>query len=173
MTLSELFVVIGKNPGYVIGYFLLIIISAFLAGFMGKDEGHLSPWKYFYSTLIYLVCVPGIFAISLSIYLFLFDRGKALDADIYTQILPVIAMVATLLIIRKNVSLDLVPGFRNVSGLMLMIFAVFALMWGLDRTRIFVVAFARIPFYFLGLIFIALLLMVRFGWSRLMGPTNK
>jgi len=173
MTLKELFDLIGENPSYVIGFFLFIPICALIAGFMGKNEGHLSPWKYFYSTLIYLVATPGIFAVALNIYMFLFDRGKVLNTDIYTQILPVVAMIATLLIIRKNVSLDLIPGFKNVSGLMLMIFAVFALMWGLDRTRIFVVAFARIPFYFLGLIFIALLLMVRFGWSRLMAPSNK
>jgi len=152
MTLKELFELIGENPGYVIGYFLLIIISAFLGGFMGKDEGHLSPWKYFYSALIYLVCIPGIFAVCLNIYMFLFDRGKVLDTDVYIQILPVIAMLITLLIIRKNVNLDQIPGFKNISGLMLMMFAVFALMWGIDRTRIFVVAFVNIPFYFLGLI---------------------
>lgn len=167
MTLKELFELIGDNPAYIIGYFLLIIISAFLGGIMGKNEGHLSPWKYFYSTLIYLVCIPGIFAISLNIYMFLFDRGKVLETDIYIQILPVIAMIVTLLIVKNNVSLDQIPGFKNVSGLMIMIFAVFALMWGLDRTRIFVVAFVNIPFYFLALIFLALLFIVRLGWTRL------
>jgi len=173
MTLKELFELIGENPGDILGYFLLIIISAFLGGFMGKDEGHLSPWKYFYSTLIYLVCIPGIFAVCLNIYMFLFDRGRVLDTDVYIQILPVVAMLISLLIIRKNVNLDQIPGFKNISGLMLMMFAVFALMWGIDRTRIFVVAFVNIPFYFLGLIFIGLLLIVRFGWSRLMAPTPK
>lgn len=173
MTLKELFELIGDNPAYVIGYFLLIIISAFLGGFMGRNEGHLSPWKYFYSALIYLVCIPGIFAISLNIYMFLFDRGKVLDTDIYMQILPVLAMIITLLIIRNNVSLDQIPGFRNVSGLTIMIFAVFAIMWGIDRTRIFVIAFVNIPFYFLAMIFIGLLLIVRLGWTRLMAPNEK
>lgn len=173
MTLKELFELIGNNPGYIIGYFLLILISAFLGGFMGKNEGHLSPWKYFYSALIYLVCIPGIFAISLNIYMFLFDRGKILDTDIYMQILPVLAMILTLLVIRKNVDLEQIPGFRNISGLMLMIFAAFALMWGIDRTRIFVVAFVNIPFYFLGLIFVGLLVTIRFGWNRLMAPSPK
>ncbi|MFT5164900.1 MAG: hypothetical protein ACI8P3_000123 [Saprospiraceae bacterium] len=173
MTLRELFELIGNNPAYVIGFFLFIPICALIAGFMGKNEGHLSPWKYFYSTLVYMVCIPGIFAITLNIYMFLFDRGKALDTDIYFQILPIISMIITLLIIRNNVNLEKIPGFKNVSGLLVMIFAVFALMWGLDRTRIFVIAFVNIPFYFLGLIFIGLLLIVRFGWTRLMSPTNK
>ncbi len=172
MTLQELFDAIGNNPSYVIGFYLLIIISAFLGGFMGKNEGHLSPWKYFYSALVYLVCIPGIFAISLNIYMFLFDRGKVLETDVLMQILPVLSMIVTLLIIKNNVALDQIPGFKNVSGLMIMIFAVFALMWGLDRTRIFVVAFVNIPFYFIALIFIGLLLAVRFGWSRLMTQNN-
>lgn len=173
MTLKELFELIGSNSAYVIGFFLFIPISALVAGFMGKGEGHLSPWKYFYSTLIYLVCVPGIFAITLNIYMFLFDRGKALNADVYFQILPVLSMIITLMIIRKNVSLDLVPGFKNISGLMVMIFAVFALMWGIDKTRIFMVAFVDIPFYALILLFVGLLLIVRFGWSRLMAPSDR
>lgn len=173
MTLEELFEKIGENPSYVIGFFLFIPICALIAGIMGKNEGHLSPWKYLYSTLIYLACIPGIFAITLNIYMFLFDRGKVLNTDIYFQILPILSMVITLLIIRNNVSLERIPGFRNVSGLMIMIFAVFALMWGIDRTRIFVIAFARIPFYFLVLIFVGLLLIVRFGWSRLMRPTTN
>ncbi len=173
MTLLELFEKIGENPSYVIGFFLFIPICALIAGIMGKNEGHLSPWKYLYSALVYFACIPGIFAISLNVYMFLFDRGKVLQSDIYFQILPVISMIVTLLIIRNNVSLDRIPGFKNVSGLMIMIFAVFALMWGLDRTRIFVIAFVRIPFYFLALIFIGLLVIVRFGWGRLMSPTTK
>lgn len=173
MTLKELFDLIGENPSYVIGFFLFIPICALIAGFMGKNEGHLSPWKYFYSTLIYLVATPGIFAVALNIYMFLFDRGKALDTDIYFQILPIISMVATLLIIRKNVNLERIPGFRNISGLLLMIFAVFAIMWGLDRTRIFMIAFVNIPFYFILLIFAGLLFMVKFGWGRLMAPSKE
>jgi hypothetical protein len=172
MSLKEFFELIGNHPIYVIGYFLFIPICALIAGFMGKNEGHLSPWKYFYSTLIYLVAVPGIFAITLNVYKFLFDRGNALDADIYFQILPILSMLITFLIIRKNVSLDLVPGFQNLTGLLVMIFAVFALMWGLDRTRIFMVAFVNIPFYFVLLIFVVLLLIVKLGWDRLMAPTK-
>lgn len=168
MTLRELLELIGENPAYIVSYFLFIIITALIAGFMGKGEGHLSPWKYLYSTLIYLVAVPGIFGIALSVYKFLFSRGNAEDADVLVQILPVISMVITFLIIRKNVDLKLIPGFKNVTGLLIMIFAVFAIMWGIDRTRIFVVAFTRIPFYYLLLIFVGLLVAMRFGWNQLM-----
>ena len=76
-------------------------------------------------------------------------------------------MIATLLLIRNNASMDRIPGFGKVSGLMMMIFATLMLMWGLDRTRIYVVAFTRMPFYYVLGIFVGLFLMIRFGFKRL------
>jgi len=169
MTLQELFDTIGNNPSWIMIYFCLIPITALIAGFMGKGEGNLTPWKELYSVLIYLVCIPGIFAITLSIYFFLFERRGILDTDVYSQIIPVVSMIATLFLIRNNASLDRIPGFGKVSGLMMVIFASLALMWGLDRTRIYVVAFTRMPFYYVLLIFAGIFFMVRFGFRRMLG----
>ena len=168
MTLQELFDFIGNNPTWIIVYFTLIPFTALLAGFMGKGEGNLTPWKQLYSILIYMVCIPGIFAITLSIYFFLFERRSILQTDVYNQIVPVVSMIATLLLIRNNVSMDRIPGFGKISGLMMVIFATLMLMWGLDRTRIYIVAFTRMPFYYVAGIFVALFLMIRFGFKRLM-----
>ena len=167
MTLKDFFDLIGDNPVWILVYFTMIPITAFLAGIFGKGEGHLTPWKQLYSTLIYMVAIPGIFAITLSIYFFLFERRSILDTDVYNQIVPVGSMLLTLLLIRKNVNMERIPGFGKVSGLMMMIFATLALMWGLDRTRIYVVAFTRMPFYYVLGIFAGLFLMVRFGWRRM------
>jgi len=79
--------------------------------------------------------------------------------------------VVTLLLIRNNVSLDSIPGFGKLSGLVLMIFATLAIMWGLDRMRIY--AIAIMPFYYLVLIFIALLAAMRIGWSRVSAGAKK
>ena len=173
MTLKEFFELLANNPTLIIAYFVLIPLTAFIAGIMGKNEGHLSPWKYLYSTLIYLVCVPGIFAVTLNVYLFLFEKRSVFDTDIYTQLIPIVSMVITLMIIRNNISLDSIPGFGKLSGLVLMIFATLALMWGLDRTRIYVVAFTHMPFYYVILVFAAILVGLRFGWSRLFAGSNK
>ncbi len=164
MTLQEFFRLLGENPSYILLYFSMIPFTAILSGMMGRGEGHLSPWKYLYSMLIYLVCVPGIFAFTLNVYLFLFERRSVLDSDIYTQILPIISMIATLLIIRKNVSYRDIPGFEKLSGLVMMILATFAFMWLLDKTRIYV--FSYVPFWQAILIFAGLFLLIRFGWSR-------
>ncbi len=167
MTLREFFQLLADNPAMIIGYFLFIPIAAFLAGWLGKNEGHLSPWKYLYSMLIYLVCIPGIFAVTLNIYLFLFEKQSIFDTDIYTQILPILSMIATLLLIRNNVNLDRIPGFGKLSGLVMMIGSILALMWIADKTRILV--FSYLPFQNVILIFVVLLIAVRFGWSRLFG----
>lgn len=167
MTLKEFFELLAENPALILAYFLLIPITAAIAGFMGKGEGHITPWKYLYSALVYLVCVPGIFAITLNIYLFLFEKQSIFDSDIYTQIIPILSMVVTLLIAKNNVVLEQIPGFGKVSGLFMLIFAVLVIMWIVDRTRIFVVAFTYMPFYYVGLIFIGLFVMFRFGLAKL------
>jgi len=165
MTLKEFFDLLGDNPVYILGYFLIIPFTAFLVLLLGRGEGHLSPWKYLYSILIYGVCVPAIFSVTLSIYFFLFERRSILDTDVYTQILPIVSMVATLLLINRNTPLDRVPGFDRISGLMMMITAAFAFMWFIDRTRIF--AFTYVPFHYVLIIFAVLLIVIRFGWSRI------
>ena len=170
MTLQEFFRLLGENPSYALMYFGLIPITALLAGLLGQGEGHISPWKYLYSTLIYLVCVPGIFAFTLNVYLFLFERRSVLESDIYTQILPIISMVGTLLIIRKNVSFNAIPGFDKISGLVMVVLATFAFMWFLDRTHIYV--FSYLPFWQAILIFIGLFLVIRYGWSKFVGSSE-
>jgi hypothetical protein len=171
MTLQEFFRLLGNNPSYILLYFGLIPVTALLAGFLGSNEGHLSPWKYLYSALIYLVCIPGIFALTLNIYLFLFERRSVLESDIFSQILPVFSMVGTLLIIRRNVSFAAIPGFDNLSGLVTMITATFAFMWFIDRTHIYV--FTSIPFWQVIVIFFGLFLVIRFGWSRLLKSSSN
>ncbi len=165
MTLQELFNLIAEQPAYIIFYFAIIPFAAFIAGLLSKGEGHLAPWKILYAILIYAVCIPGIFAITLDVYFFLFEKRSILDTDIYTQILPVISMVATLLIIRRNVDFDYIPGFDKISGLITMIAATLGIMWFIDRTHIYAISYLR--FEVVVLIFFALLLIIRFGWSKI------
>lgn len=164
MTLNDLFKLIGENPAYIMMYFSLIPIAAFVAGVMGNGEGEKSPWREFYSLLIYLVCIPGIFAFALSVYNFLFERHPILDTDVLTQILPICSMIATLLLIKRNVSFDEIPGFGKISGLMSMVAATFAFMWFIDRTHILAITY--IPFWQVILIFVVLYLFIRWGWLR-------
>ena len=166
MTLRELFDYLSANPLAVVAYFFLLLITAILAGFMGKGEGHLSPWKYLYSAIIYLVCVPGIFAAALAVYLFLFENGGSIyNINLLTQALPVAAMLITLNVVSRNVAFGNIPGFGRLTDLIMTIFTVFILMYLLNRLHL--VAWVYLPIQWLLLIVVGLLLVVRFGLKRL------
>lgn len=148
------------------GFFLLMPLTALISSVLGKGEGHLSPWKYLYSVLVFLACIPGIFSVTLSVYLFLFQRGNIMNTDLYTQVVPIFSMIFTLMLIRKNVAFEHVPGFDRISNLMMMIASLIVVMWLLDRTHIIAFSYIRIQYLLLALL--GLLLLFRYGLKRMM-----
>jgi len=167
MTLGEFFEQVSANGATTLYFFSMLPITAGLTGYFGKDVGHESPWKYVYSTLIYLACIPGVFAFTLSIYMFLFQRGDIMQANIYTQILPIVIMFLTLWIIRKNVKFSEIPGFDKIGGLMTMLTILMSGLWILEKTQIFVITF--MPFYAFIFFFIAMIFLFRWSLKRVMG----
>lgn len=162
MTLKDYFTYAAANPHWFVFFFIIIPIIAFLIAWVAKGIGNDSPWKYIYSAIIYLICIPGIFSISLDIYLFLFERQSVFEANLVMQVLPIISMISTLQIIKYNVDLDLIPGFQKISGLVMLIFFTICLMWFIDRTHIYAIAF--LSFGQVVLVFIVLFLLVKYGW---------
>lgn len=167
MTLRDLFAYVSAHPDYVIFFFALLPFAALLGSFLDGDRGHTSPWKYIYSVIIYLVCIPGIFALTLNVYLFLFEKQSVLNMNLVTQVLPILSMILTLLIIRRNMDMSYIPGFDKLSGLLMLITAVLGLMWIVDRTHL--IAFIQLRFEVVLLIFIGLLLLLRFGIKKAFG----
>ncbi|MBK7243425.1 MAG: hypothetical protein LKG19_00280 [Saprospiraceae bacterium] len=145
MTLQQFFDYVVSNPSATLWYFLGVPLIAFVAGIFSKNEGHLSPWNYVYAVLIYMVCLPGIFAVTLNIYFFFWERRSILDTELFIQVIPILSMIASLSIIKQNVDLDLVPGFDKLSGLMIIIGILLTLMWILDRTHIYAITFMPFP----------------------------
>ena len=165
MTLGEFFEWTGDHPSFLLVFFIAVPLMALLAGMFSKGEGHLAPWKYLYSTLIYLVSIPGIFAVTLSVYLFLFERRSIMDTNLYTQVLPILSMAVTILIIKRQVNLEAVPGFDKLSGLILILGSLMCLMWIIDKTHIYAITF--IPFYVVILILVVGFFVIRLGLRRL------
>ncbi len=167
MTLRELFDYLSVNPEMVVAYFLLMPTVALLAGFIAKDEGHLSPWKYLYTIMVFFVCIPGIFAAALAVYLFLFERGGSIyNVNLLTQVLPIGSMIATLSIIRRNLAFEQIPGFGKLSDLILMIASIIVLMYFLDRLHL--IAWINVSVQWLFIIVVGFLLLFRYGLKRLM-----
>ena len=167
MTLGQFFEAVSQQPSIVLFYFFALPFTAFLAIVFGSGEGHVSPWKYLYTVLVYFACIPGIFALTLNAYMFLFERQPVLETNLYTQILPILCMLVTLWLIKKNVSLNEVPGFDKIGSLFFIITVLISMMWILEKNQIFV--FTYMPFYQFVLFFIGFLVLIRLAWNKMMG----
>ncbi len=165
MTLQEFFDVCSQNPEIIGFFFVALPLTAFLASIFGKGEGHLSPWKYLYTVLVYLATIPGIFAVILNVYLFLFEKQPIMQSNIFTQILPIFIMILTLWLIKRNVPFEYIPGFDKISGLVMITFAILAVMWLLDRMHIFAITF--LPFHYVIILLIVLFVLARIGMKRM------
>ncbi|NNF35506.1 MAG: hypothetical protein HKN68_15460 [Saprospiraceae bacterium] len=167
MTLGQFLDLLAQNPTVPLFFYVALPLTAFLASVFGKGEGAESPWNYMYTIVVYLACVPGIFAITLNVYLFLFERQSIMDTDLFTQILPIVCMILTMWLVRRNVEFDDIPGFDKLSGLFIIITALITLMWICEKTRIF--AITIIPFHYFLILFIILIVGFTYGWKRVKG----
>ena len=73
----------------------------------------------------------------LTAYTLFISRENLLDQNVLVYVAPVAAMAVTLLIVRRNVSFDAVPGFDRIWGLMTMIAMTFVIVLAIAKTSIF------------------------------------
>ena len=139
MTSRDLVNLAGQYPLVLAAAFLAPPLTAWLLGLMQpRGQGGLAPWKYFSSVLVYLTCVPGMFAGVITAYSLFFSRENLLDANLIVCFLPIISMAATLILIRKNVPFGQVPGFDRLSGLMAMVGCSFVIALAIQKTSIWI-----------------------------------
>lgn len=171
MTLAEFFEWISSEPLWAVGYFAILPILAFAIGKMAGEDAIYTPWNYLFATIIYLVCVPGIFAVTLNIYLFLFAKQNIMDSDLIIQWLPILGMAITIPVVRSQVNLDFVPGFGRLSGLIIMILIVLTIMWVLDRTRLWFISV--LPVSYVLVIFAVLMIGLYWASGRVFGSPYR
>lgn len=165
MTLQQLFDVIGDNPTFIIIFFFSLPIISYVMTWITGEDAYDSPWKFIYSALIYSACIPGIFATLLIAYNMFFMRQSLLQVNLFVYFLPIISMIATLLILSRKLSLERIPGFDKISGLVFMITAASITIFILDKMRILVFFYGSI-WYLIGL-FVILLVVFKVGFKRL------
>jgi len=165
MTLRDLFDQVSSNYWPVATYFILMPLLAWVVGQIATGSRDVKFWGIVYAVIVYAICIPGIFAVTLNIYLFLFERQSIWQANIIMQFLPVISMVLTLMLIRQKIPFSLIPGFGKLSGFLTLITAMIGIMWFVDRIHL--VAFTYVPFVYLVIGFVTALLLIRFAWSKL------
>ena len=145
MSIQDLFEQVGNYPWYIMGFFALPPLLAWImAQFDITSEGPLTAWDYGYSVLIYLVGIPGTISVVLIGYSLFMVRQNLLEVDFLIYFLPVISMVATFLLIGRYSDLDRLPGFGRLSGLMMLIGLTFLVLLVVFKMRILVGFFASI-----------------------------
>ena len=137
----------------------------------GKHGGGISPWKYVYSVIIYLACIPGIFSLFLTLYSVLLLRASLLAVNVLSYFLPFLSMFLTLFIVRRSVTFDDIPGFRRLYGLFLLIGLTFLVLFTLDRLRILLI-FRSSIFLFFGL-GIAIFFLLKYSARLLFGRFRR
>jgi hypothetical protein len=150
MTLRELIHSAGQYWLPVFAVLVAVPVVSFLVGMSHRNgEGRNAPWKFAYTVLVYLACIPGIFGAVLTAYTMFFSKESLLDANPLIYFMPIATMVVTLVLIRKRVSFDDVPGFGRLSGLLVLIGCSFAIALALHKTRILIGFFGSIGTLFL------------------------
>lgn len=139
MNVTDLVDAVQKDPRN-LGIFLAIPPAAALVYglFLKKGGGNLPPHKYVFSFLIYMSCIPGVMALVLTGYEFLFLRSNLMALSIGVYFLPVMTMGATLGLISRRADFDMLPGFERISGLFTLFAATFITALILDRMRILI-----------------------------------
>lgn len=138
MTGRELVALLGSNP-FVLALVLGVppLVALAIGVVHGRGKGGEAPWKYVYSAAIYATCIPGMFAAVLTGYTMFIGRENLLDQNVLVYIVPLVTMALTLVLVRRQVAFDAVPGFDRIWGLMIMIAMTFVIALAIARTRIF------------------------------------
>lgn len=161
MTFGDFLAYLNNNPYFIVFYFLAIPLTAFLINVMGKDEGHMAPWCSIYTALIYMVVVPGIFSILLNVYHMLFEKQSIYDASIIAQVLPILSMIGSLMLIKRNVDFNQIPGFGKMTSFLGTVTAVMLILFVINKTHL--IAFTYVKFHYIIIMLVVLFIALRYG----------
>ena len=172
MTIEELFSAMSDAPLIILLVFIFPPLYALSLRLMhGKGKGSLPPWRYFYSVLVYLSCIPGMFITVITAYLLFIQGENLIKLDLLVYIFPIVSMIATLILVKSQVPFADIPGFNRIGGLLLMLGGAFFIALIIDRLRIVVLFHGSIVWIFIiaGIIFA----VIKLGAYRLFKKRKK
>lgn len=162
MSIQDLIDLAQQYPEYLLLYFCVPPVLAFIIGFLHqRQRGDATIWRFAYSGLVYLVCLPGIIALCLLAYNLFFIRGNLLEVNALIYFLPVVSMVVTLIIVGKQSNINNLPGFGRLSGLMTIMALTFAVLLFVYKTRIFIGFFGSFEM----LLVLGVVVFMAFRWA--------
>jgi len=163
MTTQDLIDWFANHQNHVLAYFGIVLLLAIVVSAMvNKDT--ISNLKYVLSALVFAVTVPGILAILLTLYNVLFLGTNLLNVNLVSYLLPVVAMVCTLLVLNRKVKMAQLPGFSKLTSLVVMISIAFIIIFILQRTYFGVLIFGG--FAQVLMVFAALMVVLTLAWKK-------
>jgi len=166
MTVQQLIDLLGSHPKLILSYFVIIVIISLVGLLFVTPKNYSKSIGYMYSVLVYAVAIPGLLSIILILYNFFFLKANLLGLDISIYFVPLAAMILTLVVINKTVSMSQIPGFDKLSGLFLLIMITFIITYVLQRMFFGVFFIGKIQY--LIVFFLALLFGIKVAWSKIM-----
>ncbi len=168
MTIQEFIDALSDYSLFIfIGFVLVPVLSYGYGRLIAKDQGGESPHKYVYSVLIYLSSLPGVFACVLTAYALFIMRSSLLTVNVVVYMAPIASMVATIILIRKNVDLDDVPGFDRIMGLFIVMGISFFI--ALMIHKLVIVAFIGSSIFTVLILFVGLFVALKYGAKLIAG----
>ncbi len=157
---------VDNYPLYIGAFMGAPPLLALIVGFFYKPGYIVRPADYLYSILVYMVCIPGVFSCVLIAYTLFFTHGNLLRVSVWVYFMPVIAMIATLSIIKRKTTFKRLPGFDHLAGLMIVIGVTFVILLLIYKTRIFIGFFSSLFSLLLFGVFLFILLKIGFKKMR-------
>ncbi len=168
MSIAELIARLGHHSTGLVIFLTCLPVMTYLYGkLISPVQALQRPHRYIYAGLIYLACVPGIFAAVLTAYSLFFIRANLLEVNFAIYFLPILSMGITVALIKNRVDLDELPGFDRLKGLMVLLTFTFIIVLFLIRFRIWLVFGGSLTA--LLVLGVAVFLLLRWSAARLFG----
>ena len=126
---------------------------------------------YIYSAAVFSTSIPGLFSAIILFYSLFFAKVNLLEVNMVLYFLPLITMVATLLVVKRRVGFDILPGFDRLAGLMILLGLTCLVLFLLYRLRFVIGFFGSMEQL---LIFGAVIYgLVKYAMAKLKGPDGR
>ncbi|GAB1858663.1 hypothetical protein MHTCC0001_35030 [Flavobacteriaceae bacterium MHTCC 0001] len=167
MTIQNIIDWFGENPNIILAYFSALLIICLMGLLFSNSLVFKPPINYIYTVLIYAVSVPGLLALILVLYSLFINKANLLEVNMLAYFLPIGATIVNIIIIKKTVRLDRIPGFDKLSGMFLLIVVTFVVTYILQRLFFGVIFIGS--FIHLVVLFVILLVALRYAWKKILG----
>lgn len=159
MTINEFIALVEQHPFILYYYGFSMILSIVLGRFFLSRMGYVRIWNYFFSFLLYVMTVVGMYSLILFAFRWMTDSFRIDPAEV---LIPFLTMLIALFLIRNKVNISLLTGFGNFFSFYIVLFFI--------SLGTFILDYTCLVLFFDWSIFLFLLffMMMTMGMQRLM-----